>query len=116
MQANRAQFFARDAMSNEYWPHNMEGSTHCEDVIGQPISRVIRQIRRRSTGGSKPAPGYSIDVIGRSQLRRKLVEDMCGVSKTSQENQRLARSSPIQHLQLHVLVNSYEMCRMLGRV
>src|SRR5580698_2292031 len=103
-------------MPNEHRTFDVKRLHHRDHIIAQAICRIITLGWGRMAGCAKSSARNAIDVILFCELRSKTVETMRGVSRTCQENERLASASPIQHLKANPWLDRHKLHSMRGAV
>ena len=77
-----------------------------ENVVSQSLCAVTR-VR---VAGSPVSPArYGVNVAETRQLHGKVVENVGGVPRAGQQDERTARSSPIEHFELNAIVNMHKV-------
>src|SRR4051812_31484346 len=91
----------------------MQGIEHLESVIGQSLIIVSS---RRVARTAETASSDTVHVAAVNQLGCELIEDVRGIAGPCQQNQCTTRAAPVEHLELHILVDGDERYLVLRRV
>src|SRR5262249_28743825 len=92
---------------------DVKGIDDAENVLAK-TRNVVARFRLRRGAISAPRDGVNMSKV--RQLRRELVEDVCGITKPGEQDDRPTCASKIEHLQLHAIVNRNELNVMKRRV
>lgn len=86
----------------------LEGVDDGHNVVSEPIRGVVCRYGFRNTRCSETTRSYSNDVIVGRELEREDVEDVSCIAKAGKEDERTSVATPIENLQLDVVVDTDE--------
>src|SRR5262249_19464680 len=125
---NGRQLLPSDGVPDEHGTLEMQCVKYLDDIVPKPIDIVgiipqgLQHVgirwddgirwdgHRRRTGGAEAASSDPVDVVGGYEFRRKLTEEMCREAAARQHHNWTPSATPIENLQLDVLINCYELC------
>src|SRR5215469_18203069 len=98
-------------MANQYWLFQLQCVHYRQYVFSKSVGHVVRGcISRRPESAARD----SIDMGESRELRREVIKNMCGIPAASQQENRSALATPIEHFQSDSVIDSYEL-NVMGR-
>jgi hypothetical protein len=88
-------------MPNQHRVVDLKRLHHRKDVIAKVVRRIVAVGWCRTAGCARSSSRDPVNVVLLSELRREAVEAMRRVSSPSQENERPAGPTPVQHFKLN---------------
>jgi hypothetical protein len=88
-----AEFGAADGVADEHGMVEMQRVENGDDVVGEMAGVVVGSGKAR---GAESAAGDGVDVVGRDERGREVVEGVSGVAAAGEEDDRATGAAPVE--------------------
>ena len=92
-------------MAGDYRPAEPKRIHRGQHVVAKLVRLVPERGRARTP---EAATRDTVDVIGRCELRRELIEDVRGVPQSREQDDDTARAAPVKYLQVYAVLDGNE--------